>query len=211
MKTSDFYFDLPEELIAQVPLPNRTDSRLLVLDKETGAITHSHFHQLDQFLRPGDRLVLNDTKVLPARLIGRRIDTAAQVEILLLKRLSADEIHAQQLPDGCIWEALAGPGKRARLGHQLTFGDGRLKAEVVRVLPDGNRLVQFKFEGIFEEILDELGQMPLPPYIHEKLEDRDRYQTVYAREEGSAAGCKSMLCYASCWLRYISPCKSGSD
>ena len=187
MKTSDFYFELPVELIAHVPLPNRTDSRLLVLDKKTGAMTHSHFHQLHQFLRPGDRLVLNDTKVLPARLIGHRIDTGSQVEILLLRRLSLDEIHAQQLPDGCIWETLAGPGKRARLGHQLAFGDGRLKAEILQVLPDGNRLVQFKFEGIFEEILDELGQMPLPPYIHEKLEDRNRYQTVYAREEGSAA------------------------
>jgi len=187
MKTSDFYFDLPEELIAQVPLQNRTDSRLLVLDKKTGDIQHNHFRDLMQFLRPGDRLVLNDTKVLPARLIGHRIDSGTQVEILLLKRLSAEAILQQELEEGCIWEALAGPGKRARVGHQLTFGDGRLKATIVKVLPDGNRLVRFDFDGVFEEILDQLGQMPLPPYIHEKLEDRDRYQTVYAREEGSAA------------------------
>lgn len=187
MKTSDFYFDLPEELIAQVPLQNRTDSRLLVLDKKTGDIQHNHFRDLMQFLRPGDRLVLNDTKVLPARLIGHRIDSGTQVEILLLKRLSAEAILQHELEEGCIWEALAGPGKRARVGHQLAFGDGRLKATIVKVLPDGNRLVRFDFDGVFEEILDQLGQMPLPPYIHEKLEDRDRYQTVYAREEGSAA------------------------
>ncbi len=187
MKTSDFYFDLPEELIAQVPLQNRTDSRLLVLHKETGNIEHAHFRDLMQFLRPGDRLVLNDTKVLPARLIGHRIDSGTQVEILLLKRLSSEDIHQHDLAEGCVWEALAGPGKRARVGHQLTFGDGRLKATIVKVLSDGNRLVRFDFEGVFEEILDQLGQMPLPPYIHEKLEDRNRYQTVYAREEGSAA------------------------
>ncbi len=187
MKTSDFYFDLPEELIAQVPLQNRTDSRLLVLNKTTGDIQHHHFRDLLQFLRPGDRLVLNDTKVLPARLIGHRIDSGTQVEILLLKRLSAEDISQYTLEEGCVWEALAGPGKRARVGHQLTFGDGRLKATIVKVLPDGNRLVRFDFDGVFEEILDQLGQMPLPPYIHEKLEDRDRYQTVYAREEGSAA------------------------
>ncbi len=187
MKTSDFYFDLPEELIAQVPLQNRTDSRLLVLDKSSGEIHHSHFRDLLQYLRPGDRLVLNDTKVLPARLIGHRIDSGTQVEILLLKRLSAEDIARHDLDEGCVWEALAGPGKRARVGHQLAFGDGRLQATIVKVLPDGNRLVRFDFEGVFEEILDQLGQMPLPPYIHEKLEDRDRYQTVYAREEGSAA------------------------
>ena len=187
MKTSDFYFDLPEELIAQVPLQNRTDSRLLVLDKNDGTLQHSHFRDLLQFLRPGDRLVLNDTKVLPARLIGHRIDSGTQVEILLLKRLSSEDIKRHTLNEGCIWEALAGPGKRARVGHRLTFGDGRLTATIVKVLPDGNRLVRFDFEGVFEEILDQLGQMPLPPYIHEKLEDRDRYQTVYAREEGSAA------------------------
>lgn len=187
MKTSDFYYDLPEELIAQVPLPNRTDSRLMVLDRNSGAIQHARFHQLPQFLRPGDRLVLNDTKVIPARLIGHRIDSHTQVEILLLKRLNEQEIASHHLQPGCIWEALAGPGKRARLGHQLSFGDGRLTASIVKVLPDGNRLVRFEFEGVFEEILDQLGQMPLPPYIHEKLQDRDRYQTVYAREEGSAA------------------------
>ena len=187
MKTSDFYFDLPEELIAQVPLQNRTDSRLLVLNRKTGDIQHSYFRDLMQFLRPGDRLVLNDTKVLPARLIGHRTDSGTQVEILLLKRLSSEDMHNHDVEEGCIWEALAGPGKRARVGHQLSFGDGRLKATIVKVLPDGNRLVRFEFDGVFEEILDQLGQMPLPPYIHEKLEDRDRYQTVYAREEGSAA------------------------
>lgn len=187
MKTSDFYYDLPEELIAQVPLQNRSDSRLMVLDKHTGAITHSQFKNIRAFLKPGDRLVLNDTKVLPARLIGHRIDSHTQVEILLLKRLSEEEIRSAGFEPGCIWETLAGPGKRARQGHRLSFGDGRLTCEIIKVLPDGNRLVRFDFDGVFEEILDELGQMPLPPYIHEKLEDRNRYQTVYAREEGSAA------------------------
>ena len=186
MKTSDFNFELPEELIAQTPLQNRSDSRLLRLNKETGEIAHSHFHELLSFLRPGDRLVLNNTKVLPARLLGHRSDTGSAVELLLLRRLSEDELAAHGT-SGVVWEALAGPGKKARPGRHLTFGDGRLEAEVIDVLPDGNRLVRFIFDGIFEEILDQLGQMPLPPYIHEQLSDPSRYQTVYAKEEGSAA------------------------
>lgn len=196
MKTSDFYYDLPEELIAQTPLEDRTASRLLVLDKKSGEISHHHFYEIGQFLRPGDRLVLNDTKVLPARLIGSRVDSGTTVEILLLKRLSKEDIVKHNIAplegkdtaeDDVIWEGLAGPGKRARAGHRLSFGNGTMIGEIVKVLEDGNRLVRFTFDGIFEEILDKLGQMPLPPYIHETLKDRDRYQTVYAREEGSAA------------------------
>ena len=201
MKTSDFYYDLPEELIAQTPLQNRTDSRLLVLDKKSGAIRHEHFSDLPSFLRPGDRLVLNDTKVLPARLIGHRHDSGTEVELLLLRRLSEEDLSRFEalsqipLPSGrscCFWETLAGPGKRARVGHVLDFGGYEndtppLSATVMAVKPDGNRIVRFDFEGVFEEILDRLGQMPLPPYIHEKLADPSRYQTVYAREEGSAA------------------------
>lgn len=186
MKTSDFYYDLPQELIAQTPLENRSDSRLMVLDKNTGAIQHSHFYDLGKFLRPGDRLVLNDTKVIPARLIGERMDTHGHVELLLLHRLTEEQKKEYGLT-GMVWETLAGPGKKAREGFKISFGDGRLIGEVVKVLPDGNRLVRFDFEGIFEEVLDQLGQMPLPPYIHEKLADPSRYQTVYAREEGSAA------------------------
>lgn len=194
MNTHDFYYDLPEELIAQTPLENRSDSRLMLLDKKTGEIEHRHFYEIPTLLCPGDRLVLNDTKVLPARLIGHRIDSGTEVELLLLKRLTLEEVQ-QAVPDlavsddqACVfWETLAGPGKRARRGHRLSFGDGRLKAEILHVLEDGNRIVRFEFQGVFEEILDQLGQMPLPPYIHETLKDRDRYQTVYAREEGSAA------------------------
>lgn len=196
MKTSDFYYDLPEELIAQTPLSDRTSSRLLLLNKETGETAHDHFYNILSYLRPGDRLVLNDTKVLPARLIGSRVDSGTTVEILLLRRLSSSDIVKHDIKplegkttaeDDVIWEGLAGPGKRAREGHRLSFGDGKMIGEIVKVLPDGNRLVRFTFDGIFEEILDQLGQMPLPPYIHETLKDRDRYQTVYAREEGSAA------------------------
>ncbi len=186
MKTSDFYYDLPPELIAQTPLKNRSDSRLMVLDKNTGAIQHSHFYDLGKFLRPGDRLVLNDTKVIPARLIGERMDTHGHVELLLLHRLTEEQKKEYGLT-GMVWETLAGPGKKAREGFTISFGDGRLVGEVVKVLPDGNRLVRFDFDGIFEEVLDQLGQMPLPPYIHEQLADPSRYQTVYAREEGSAA------------------------
>ncbi len=180
MKTHDFYYDLPEELIAQTPLSDRSASRLMLLDKQTGAVEHRHFYELPLFLKPGDRLVFNDTKVLPARLIGSRVDTGSSVELLLLHRVTSS--------DGTmLWEVLAGPGKRARKGHQIQFGEGLLKADVIEVKEDGNRIVRFTCEGIFEEVLDKLGQMPLPPYIHEKLEDPSRYQTVYAREEGSAA------------------------
>ena len=180
MKTHDFYYDLPEELIAQTPLKDRSSSRLMLLDKETGEVEHRHFYELPQFLKPGDRLVFNDTKVLPARLIGARVDSGTQVELLLLHRVTSED-------GSMLWEVLAGPGKRARTGHKIQFGDGMLVAEVVNVKEDGNRIVRFTYEGIFEEVLDKLGQMPLPPYIHEKLEDPTRYQTVYAREEGSAA------------------------
>ena len=202
MKTSDFYYDLPEELIAQTPLANRSDSRLLVLDKQTGAYEHHHFRDLPSFLVPGDRLVLNNTKVLPARLIGHREDSGTEVELLLLKRLSEEDLARIQdsityQDEACqgqsvYWETLAGPGKRARAGHVLVFGayenqEPALRARIMGVLPDGNRIVRFEFNGVFEDILDRLGQMPLPPYIHEKLADKNRYQTVYAKEEGSAA------------------------
>jgi S-adenosylmethionine:tRNA ribosyltransferase-isomerase len=176
MQKSDFYFDLPEELIAQTPLKDRSSSRLLVMDKATGELEHRHFRDIIEYINAGDCLVINETKVLPARLIGTRKDTGTRVELLLLKRLE----------NGC-WETLAYPGKKARVGHIIEFGNGLLEAEVVEVIDDGNRVVRFKFDGIFEEILDKLGQMPLPPYIKEKLEDKNRYQTVYAKNEGSAA------------------------
>lgn len=176
MKTSDFNFDLPEELIAQDPLEDRSSSRLMVLDKETGEITHRIFHDITDYLHPGDCLVINDTKVIPARLIGLKEETGAQIEILLLKRKEND-----------IWETLVKPGKKCRPGTRVVFGDGELKAEIIDVLEDGNRLVKFEYEGIFEEVLDRLGQMPLPPYITHKLKDKNRYQTVYAKYEGSAA------------------------
>lgn len=176
MKTSDFKFELPEELIAQDPLPDRSSSRLMVVDKNTGEVTHRIFRDIVAYLKPGDCLVINDTKVIPARLIGAREGTGGQVEILLLKRREND-----------IWETLVRPGKKCRAGARIEFGGGELKAEITEVLPDGNRLVQFEYEGIFEEVLDRLGQMPLPPYITHKLKDKNRYQTVYARYEGSAA------------------------
>lgn len=176
MKTSDFDFDLPQELIAQDPLPDRSSSRLMVLDKKTGDISHRIFRDITEYLHSGDCLVINDTKVIPARLIGAREGTGGKVEILLLKRREND-----------IWETLVKPGKKCRTGARVTFGNGKLKAEIKEVLPDGNRLVQFEYEGIFEEVLDQLGQMPLPPYITHKLKDKNRYQTVYARYEGSAA------------------------
>ncbi len=177
MKKSDFYFDLPEELIAQTPLKDRSASRLLVLDKETGAIEHKIFKDIIDYLDPGDCLVINETKVLPARLIGEREDTGTRVEILLLKRLTDEKC----------WECIVYPGKKARIGKRIVFGGGLLKAEVVDIVEEGNRIVRFEYDGIFEEILDKLGQMPLPPYIKEKLEDKDRYQTVYAKNNGSAA------------------------
>ena len=173
---SDFYYDLPEELIAQDPLKKRDDSRLLVLDKATGEIKHDVFHNITSYLKSGDCLVLNDTKVIPARLLGVKEDTGAAAEILLLKNKGGD-----------IWEALVRPGKKLRAGAKVSFGNGRLTAEIIEVLPDGNRLVKFLYDGIWEEVLDSLGEMPLPPYITHKLKDRDRYQTVYAKYEGSAA------------------------
>ncbi|MDE6212990.1 MAG: tRNA preQ1(34) S-adenosylmethionine ribosyltransferase-isomerase QueA [Lachnospiraceae bacterium] len=176
LKTSDFYFDLPQELIAQDPLEDRSASRLLVLHRETGAVEHHTFKEITQFLRPGDCLVLNNTKVLPARLLGTKEDTGAAIEVLLLKRREKD-----------VWETLVKPGKKARPGTRLTFGDGSLRAEVLEVVEEGNRLIRFFYEGIFEEVLDRLGEMPLPPYITHKLEDKNRYQTVYAKYEGSAA------------------------
>ena len=176
MNTKDFYYDLPEELIAQDPLLNRSSSRLMLLDKETGEIQHKHFYDILEYLNPGDCLVLNETKVIPARLYGVKEDTGAQVEVLLLHR--KDKEH---------WECLVKPGKKLKPGARISFGDGRLKAEIVDILEEGNRLIRFEFSGIFEEVLDKLGEMPLPPYITHKLEDRTRYNTVYAKEEGSAA------------------------
>ncbi len=176
MKKSDFYFDLPQELIAQDPLEDRSGSRLLVLDKKTGGIEHHIFHEIIDYLNPGDCLVLNDTKVIPARLLGEREDTGAAVEVLLLKRREKD-----------VWETLVKPGKKARPGMQLVFGGGLLHAEVLEIVEEGNRLIRFRYEGIFEEVLDQLGEMPLPPYITHKLQDKNRYQTVYAKYEGSAA------------------------
>lgn len=176
MDVKDFDFYLPEELIAQHPLEKRDASRLMVLDKESGEITHRTFHDIIEYLNNGDTLVLNNTRVMPARLIGEKENTGGKIEFLLLKRIEGDK-----------WECLAKPGKSAREGRRFTFGDGKLKAEVVEVLENGNRIVEFYYEGIFEEVLDSLGEMPLPPYIHEKLEDRERYQTVYSKENGSAA------------------------
>ena len=176
MKTSDFYFDLPQELIAQDPLEDRSSSRLLVLDKETGEICHRHFYEILDYLSEGDCLVLNNTKVIPARLYGVREGTGAMIEILLLKRRENN-----------VWETLVKPGKKAKPGTKLIFGDGLLTGEVLEIVEEGNRLIQFTYEGVFEEILDRLGQMPLPPYITHELKDKNRYQTVYAKYEGSAA------------------------
>ena len=176
LKTSDYYFDLPKELIAQDPLEDRSASRLLVLNRRTGKTEHKGFRDILQYLRPGDCLVLNDTRVIPARLLGVKEDTGAAVEVLLLRRREKD-----------VWEALVKPGKKLRPGAKVIFGDGRLRAEILDVVEEGNRLVQFSYEGIWEEVLDSLGEMPLPPYITHKLSDRNRYQTVYAKYEGSAA------------------------
>lgn len=176
MKTSDFDYDLPKELIAQDPLEDRSASRLMVLHRKSGTIEHRVFHDIVEYLRPGDCLVRNNTKVIPARLFGVREDTGATIELLLLKRREND-----------VWETLVKPGKKARTGAKLVFGDNHLTGEIIDVLEDGNRLIRFHYEGIFEEILDELGQMPLPPYITHKLKDKNRYQTVYAKYEGSAA------------------------
>ena len=176
MKTSDFYYDLPEELIAQDPLENRSDSRLMVLDKKTGAVSHHIFREIVNYLNPGDCLVINDTKVIPARLIGEKEGTGAKIEVLLLKRKTGD-----------VWETLVKPGRKAKPGTRIRFGGGLLVGEVIDIVDEGNRLIKFEFEGIFEEILDQLGQMPLPPYITHQLKDKDRYNTVYATHSGSAA------------------------
>jgi len=176
MDVKDFYFDLPEELIAQDPLEDRSSSRLLVLDKETGKVEHHVFREIIDYLQEGDCLVINDTKVIPARLIGSKIGTDAKIEVLLLKRKEND-----------VWETLVKPGKKAKVGTRISFGDGLLVGEVVDIVEEGNRLIHFEYEGIFEEILDQLGQMPLPPYITHQLEDKNRYQTVYAKHSGSAA------------------------
>ena len=176
MKTSDFYYDLPERLIAQNPLADRSSSRLMVLDKKTGKIEHKHFTDIKEYLHKGDVLVINNTRVIPARLLGVRSDTGSAVEILLLKRL--DDVR---------WECIVRPGKKVKPGRRFTFIEGELEAECEEVLETGNRIVRFDFDGIWEEILDRAGTMPLPPYIHEQLQDRERYQTVYSKIEGSAA------------------------
>ncbi len=176
MNVKDFYFDLPQELIAQDPLEDRSSSRLLVMDKTTGAVEHRVFRDIVSYLREGDCLVINDTKVIPARLFGVKEDTQAKIEVLLLKR-KADNV----------WETLVKPGKKAKPGAVISFGDGLLKGTVIDVVEEGNRLIQFSYDGIFEEILDQLGQMPLPPYITHQLKDKNRYQTVYAKHDGSAA------------------------
>lgn len=178
MKTFDFYYDLPKELIAQDPLKDRSSSRLMCLDKETGEISHRHFYEVIDYLDPGDTLVINNTKVIPARLIGRKEDTNAVVEVLLLNRVKGME---------STWETLVRPGKKCRPGARISFGDGLLTGEVIEIAEEGNRYVRFEYDGVFEEILDRLGEMPLPPYITHKLEDRTRYNTVYAKYDGSAA------------------------
>lgn len=176
MKLSDFYYDLPEELIAQDPLEKRSDSRLMAVSKEDGSIAHKHFYDIIDYLNEGDCLVINDTKVIPARLMGVKEDTGASIEVLLLKRKEEK-----------VWETLVKPGKKARVGARIVFGEGLLVGEVVDIVEEGNRLIRFEYEGIWEELLDQLGQMPLPPYITHQLQDKNRYQTVYAKHEGSAA------------------------
>lgn len=192
MKLSDFYYDLPEELIAQDPLMNRADSKLMLLDKGTGEIEHKVFSDIIDYINPGDCLVINDTKVIPARLMGSKVGTDANIEVLLLKRKTDDT-----------WETLVKPGKKARVGAKISFGEGLLMGEVVDVVDEGNRLIKFTYEGIFEEILDRLGEMPLPPYITHKLHDKNRYQTVYAKHEGSAAAPTAGLHFTEELLRAI--------
>ncbi|MCR5784923.1 MAG: tRNA preQ1(34) S-adenosylmethionine ribosyltransferase-isomerase QueA [Eubacterium sp.] len=176
MDVKDFNYILPEELIAQDPLKDRSSSRLMHIDRESGEVTHDVFYNIKKYLRKGDCLVMNNTKVIPARLYGVREDTGSHMELLLLKRREND-----------VWETLVKPGKKCRRGHRFVFGNGELKGEITDVLPEGNRLIHFEYEGIFEEVLDRLGEMPLPPYITHKLEDKNRYQTVYAKYDGSAA------------------------
>lgn len=192
LKTSDFYFDLPEELIAQDPLEDRSSSRLLTLSKENGKVEHHIFREIVDYLEKGDCLVLNNTKVIPARLLGQKADTGAGVEVLLLKRLEND-----------VWETLVKPGKKCKPGTELVFGEGLLRATVLETVEEGNRLIQFKYDGIFEEVLDKLGEMPLPPYITHKLEDKNRYQTVYAKYEGSAAAPTAGLHFTQELLKQI--------
>ncbi len=176
MQLSDFNYELPQELIAQDPLEKRSDSRLMVVGREDGSIEHKHFYDIIDYVNPGDCLVINDTKVIPARLMGVKEDTGASIEVLLLKRKEEK-----------VWETLVKPGKKARIGARISFGDGLLIGEVIDIVEEGNRLIRFEYEGIWEEILDKLGQMPLPPYITHQLKDRNRYQTVYAKHDGSAA------------------------
>ncbi len=178
VKTSDFYYDLPKELIAQDPLEDRSSSRLMCLNRETGEISHRHFYEIIDFLHPGDTLVINNTKVIPARLIGEKEETGAVIEVLLLNRVRNME---------ATWETLVRPGKKCRIGTKISFGNGLLTGEVIQIAEEGNRYVRFTYDGVFEEILDQLGEMPLPPYITHKLADRTRYNTVYAKYDGSAA------------------------
>ncbi len=193
MKTSDFYYDLPKELIAQDPLEDRSASRLMLLDKKTGQTDSScHFRDIIDYLNPGDTLVINNTKVIPARLIGVKEETGAKIEVLLLTRKQND-----------IWETLVKPGKKCRVGTRIDFGDGLLKAEIVDEVEDGNRLIHFEYDGIFEEILDKLGQMPLPPYIRHQLKDKGRYNTVYAKHDGSAAAPTAGLHFTKDLLQQI--------
>ena len=192
MKTSDFYFNLPEELIAQVPIKDRTSSKLMVLDKETGDIEHKVFKDVIDYLNPGDCLVLNNTRVIPARLIGEKLETGGKIEFLLLKRTEDDT-----------WQALVKPGKRAKIGTKFSFGNGKLIGEVVGLAEEGSRIIKFYYDGIFEEVLDELGNMPLPPYITERLEDRERYQTVYSKHNGSAAAPTAGLHFTNDLLQKI--------
>ena len=192
LKTSDFYFELPEELIAQDPLEDRSSSRLLMLDKNTGEIRHEVFRNIADYLEEGDCLVLNNTRVLPARLLGIKEETGAAVEVLLLKRREGD-----------VWETLVKPGRKMKPGAHLVFGDGILKAEVLDVVEEGNRLIRFSYQGIFEEVLDSLGEMPLPPYITHKLKDKNRYQTVYAKYDGSAAAPTAGLHFTEELLKQI--------
>ena len=192
MDVKDFYYDLPQELIAQDPLEDRSSSRLMVLDKITGEVEHRHFKDITEYLRPGDCLVINNTKVIPARLYGVKEGTEAKIEILLLKRKEND-----------IWETLVKPGKKCKIGTKIVFGEGILTGEVVDIVEEGNRLIQFHYEGIFEEILDRLGQMPLPPYITHQLQDKNRYQTVYAKYDGSAAAPTAGLHFTKELLKQI--------
>ncbi|MCI9270075.1 MAG: tRNA preQ1(34) S-adenosylmethionine ribosyltransferase-isomerase QueA [Dorea sp.] len=198
MKRQDFYFELPEELIAQDPLEDRSASKLLVLDKETGEVFHRSFKEIADYLEPGDCLVLNDTKVIPARLIGTKEDTGGKIEVLLLKR-----------GEGNVWETLVKPGRKARPGTRIRFGEGFLTGEIIDIVDEGNRRIRFEYEGIFEEILDRLGQMPLPPYITHQLEDKNRYQTVYAKHTGSAAAPTAGLHFTPKLLEQIE--KKGVD